>query len=409
MQKQQRWRRLIRIAVLVGATLGLAWGGQTVARADDLAIPDISEWQGQLSDGQVAALKNQVAFVINRRQYGAAYQDKFATNNTALFTKYGIPFGEYDYARFTSAASARREAQVFYDRANSNAQFYVLDFEENDVTSGTTNGAVRAWLDQMRSLTSKHLIFYSYQSFATTYADTARQDFDAQWIANYSNEPTIPLALWQYTDHAYLSALGEYTDNSRAITAVQPVTWWTDSATVALTHTPEDSDSRTPATPATNPTVSATPAPNTVAAATSPAKPTFSGFRKHQRVYLHKAATTYADGSAIPARDRQRFYTVAAVKRVTTGRPHQALYIKALHRWVLAQDVTGYWAENGSFRLLHKLYLYRNARLTHRIGGYYVAGDRITGHVVKNANGRGYVVKTRLGYLTSNVQNLVRD
>lgn len=408
MQKQQRWRRLIRIAVLVGATLGLAWGGQTVARADDLAIPDISEWQGQLSDGQVAALKNQVAFVINRRQYGAAYQDKFATNNTALFTKYGIPFGEYDYARFTSAASARREAQVFYERANGNAQFYVLDFEENDVTSGTTNGAVRAWLHQMRALTNKHLIFYSYQSFATTYADTARQDFDAQWIANYSNEPTIPLALWQYTDHAYLSALGEYTDNSRAITAVQPVTWWTDSETVALTHTPEDSDSRTPATPATNPTVSAASV-NTVPAATSSAKPVFGGFRKHQRVYLHKAATTYADGSAIPVRVRQRVYTISAVKGETTGRTHQALYIKALHKWVRAQDVTGYWAESGSFRLTHKLYLYRNARLTRRTGGYYVAGDHVKGRIVRNPNGRGYVVKTRLGYLTSNVQNLVRD
>ena len=156
MSNTHRWvKRLTQTIAAASALIGLAWGGQTVAHASTLAIPDISEWQGKLTASQVSNLKSQVSFVINRRQYGSSYQDLYATNNTALYVKYGIPFGEYDYARFTSVASAKQEAKDFYNRSNKNASFYALDFEENDVTSGTTNAAVKAWYDEMRSLTGK--------------------------------------------------------------------------------------------------------------------------------------------------------------------------------------------------------------------------------------------------------------
>ncbi|MSE22636.1 lysin, partial [Lactobacillus parabuchneri] len=90
-----------------------------------VVLADISEWQGKLTSTQVSNLKGQVSFIINRRQYGANYQDKYATNNTNLYDQYGIPFGEYDYATFTSAASARNEANVFYQHSNKDAKFYV--------------------------------------------------------------------------------------------------------------------------------------------------------------------------------------------------------------------------------------------------------------------------------------------
>ncbi|MFC6260532.1 GH25 family lysozyme [Levilactobacillus fujinensis] len=354
--------------------MGIAWGGQTVANASTLAIPDISEWQGKLTASQVANLKSQVSFVINRRQYGSSYQDLYAANNTALYVKYGIPFGEYDYARFTSATSAKQEAKDFYNRSNKSAQFYVLDFEENDVTSGTTNAAVKAWYDEMSALTNKKLVFYSYQSFATSYANTARQSFDAQWIANYSYTPTIAHALWQYTDHNYLSALGEYTDNSKAVTSVQPVSWWTDGVTTALTHT-------------TTTTYA------------------YSSYKKGQHVYLHTGATKDADGNAIAASDRQKFYQVTQVKSVTQSKSQQAIYLEGLNKWVLSEDVTGYWVgQHGSFNLKKKLYVYSNASLTKKTGSYYVAGDTVAGKVVKASSGKSYRIKTKLGYLSANTQ-----
>ncbi len=368
---QHPWaRRLAQTVAMVGAMAGLAWGSQTPVQASTLAIPDISEWQGKLTASQVANLKNQVSFVINRRQYGSSYVDLYAANNTALYAKYGIPFGEYDYARFTSAASAKQEAKDFYNRSNKNAQFYALDFEENDVTSGTTNAAVKAWYDEMRSLTDKKLIFYSYQSFATSYANTARQSFDAQWIANYSYTPTINHALWQYTDHNYLSALGEYTDNSKAITSVHPVSWWTDGVTTALSHT------------------------------TSYA---YSSYKKGQHIYLHKNASSYQDGTKIPTSARQKFYKISKVKSVAQSKSLQALYISSLGKWVLSQDASGYWVgQHGSFTLKHKLNLYSDSSLSKKTGSYYVKGDQVAGKVVLAPSGKSYRIKTKLGYVSAN-------
>lgn len=373
MLNDHKWlRRAAKLTALLGITLGIIGGSQAVGHASTLAIPDISEWQGKLTASQAANLKSQVSFVINRRQYGSSYVDKYATNNTALYAKYGIPFGEYDYARFTSASSARQEAKDFYNRSNKNAQFYALDFEENDVTSGTTNAAVEAWYDEMSALTNKNLVFYSYQSFATSYANTARQKFDAQWIANYSSTPTISYALWQYTDHNYLSALSEYTDNSRAVTTVHPLSWWTDGVTTALAHTVSYA---------------------------------YSSYRAGQHVYLHNNASKYVDGTAISTSDRQKFYALSQVKNLTKSKSKQAVYISALGKWVLSQDVTGYWVgQHGSFTLKHKLNLYRDAKLSQKTGSYYVSGDTVAGSVVKSPTGASYRIKTKLGYLSANTQ-----
>ena len=372
MSNKYRWvKRLTQAVVTASALVGLAWGGQTVANASTLAIPDISEWQGKLTASQVSNLKSQVSFVINRRQYGSSYQDLYATNNTALYVKYGIPFGEYDYARFTSAASAKQEAKDFYNRSNKNAAFYALDFEEDDVTSGTTNAAVKAWYDEMRSLTGKNLVFYSYQSFATTYASTARTSFDAQWIAKYSSTPTISYALWQYTDNNYLAALNEYTDNSKAVTSVHPISWWTDSVATALASV----------------------------------NYAYSSYKVGQHIYLHNNASKYADGTKIATADRQKFYKISKVKSLTQSRSKQALYISDLGEWVLAQDGTGYFVgQHGSYTLKHKLNLYSDAGLTKKTGGYYVSGDTVAGKLVKAPSGKSYRVKTKLGYVSANVQ-----
>ncbi|QMU08948.1 GH25 family lysozyme [Levilactobacillus suantsaii] len=366
-------RRLTQTLALTGAVAGLAWSGQTVAHASTLAIPDISEWQGKLTSSQVSNLKDQVSFVINRRQYGSSYKDKYASNNTKLYVKYGIPFGEYDYARFTSASSAKTEAKNFYNRSNKNAKFYVLDFEEDDVTSGTTNAAVKAWYKEMRALTDKNLVFYSYQSFATSYANTARKNFDAQWIANYSYAPTISYALWQYTDSHYLSSLGEYTDNSKAVTSVHPISWWTDGVTTALSH--------------------------------SSTTYAYSSYKKGQHIYLHKGATKYADGTSISSSDRQKFYKIGKVKSVTQSTSKQKLYISKLGKWVLSQDATGYWVgQHGSFTLNHKLNLYKDSSLKTKTGGYYVSGDTVKGKIVKAPSGKSYRIKTSLGYLSANTK-----
>lgn len=226
------WMSLTILTMVVtsyGATL-------PVRAKTTLAIPDISEWQGRLSAADVRHLKSKVAFVINRRQYGADYVDPDATNNTDLYVRYGIPFGEYDFSQFTGVKSARLEARDFYARSNKHARFYVLDFEINTVKHGTTNAAVDAWVAQMRALTNKKLIFYSYASFATAYANQARQRFNAQWIAAYNSRgPAIPCALWQYTDSARIPGIMTNVDNSKLFSRVHPLSWWTGATSTTPT------------------------------------------------------------------------------------------------------------------------------------------------------------------------------
>ena len=94
-----------RLSWLVGTAVVATLGRQITVQAQGHAVVDISEWQGQLSPSQVQAMKSQVLFVINRRQYGLNYVDRDAANNTALYVRYGIPFGEYDFSQFTDAAS----------------------------------------------------------------------------------------------------------------------------------------------------------------------------------------------------------------------------------------------------------------------------------------------------------------
>ena len=377
----------LAIAALAVVSLGVT---QTVTAnaATTAAIPDISEWQGKLTATQVQNMKPNVSFVINRRQYGSDYIDKYAANNTNLYVKYGVPFGEYAYSQFVSASDAKQEAKDFYNRSNKNAAFYVLDFEVNTVKSGTTNAAVKAWYDEMRSLTNKKLIFYSYQSFATTYANTARQTFDAQWIANYSYTPTIPFALWQYTDAYYMSALNKYIDNSRATVSVHPISWWTAAGGVTNNVTTDTSNNS-----------SNKPAPVT------PAKPTaYSKYKLGQHAYVHKAASTYyGTNTAIPSSAKQKFYKITAVKAVNSGNSAQAVYLSGLNQWVLSQDVDAYWyGQHGAYNLTSNLNLYSDAALKHKVGAKYKKGTQLKAKMIKNGKVRR--LKTSQGYVSANVK-----
>nr|WP_237756462.1 GH25 family lysozyme [Lactiplantibacillus herbarum] len=368
----KKWRWLVLLGSCAGLLLTVS------AKA---AVPDISEWQGKLTSTQVSSLKSQADFVINRVQYGSSYEDLYHTNNESLYVKYGIPFGSYDYSTFTSTATAKAEAQKLYARANKNTKFYVLDFETTSMSSSDANAAVKAWYTEMRSLTNKKLIFYSYQSFATTYANTARQSFDAQWIANYSYQPTISYSLWQYSSSYYLSSLGQYVDNSlyssSSVTTYHPLSWWT-SGTSAST-----SDSTTTTTPA----------------ATSYA---YSSYTSGQHVYLNSGASKYYDKTTVPSSAKQKYYKVTAVKSVTTSRSKQLVYLSGLNKWVLAQDVTGYWVgQHGVYKLREDSTLFKDVDLTTKSGTTLKKNGIYSGTLVKRGN--FYRIKINGGYITAKV------
>ncbi|ATH61180.1 GH25 family lysozyme [Staphylococcus nepalensis] len=164
-------------------------------------VLDISEWQGDLTAQQVKDLKSNYDFIIIRAQYGSEKVDATLEHNSNLLDKYNLDFGVYSYSMYENPEDARYEAQTLYNRAPK-ASFYINDFEENTVTSGTTEESTSAWYDEMRSLAGdKKILFYSYENFMKEHASESVGQYDGYWIANYNpGQPTQEHVLWQYTD-----------------------------------------------------------------------------------------------------------------------------------------------------------------------------------------------------------------
>lgn len=211
--------RLKYVLMIVGVTLVgmfcMSFGSMQIHAAQN-NVYDLSEWQGKFTDDQVKKLKDEVPFVILRVQYGTRHYDKTFNHNKAMLEKYGVPYGVYSYSRYTSNASAAREARDLYYRA-PNAKFYVNDFESTHLGRSTARAATLKWVQTLRPLVgNKKILFYSYQSFMKTYAKSALSSYDGYWLAAYTrHEPSVSHVLWQYTDRYYSAALNKKVDASK--------------------------------------------------------------------------------------------------------------------------------------------------------------------------------------------------
>jgi LysM repeat protein/GH25 family lysozyme M1 (1,4-beta-N-acetylmuramidase) len=213
----------------VGAAAAALFLCAQLASADTLPVYDMSEWQGQKTEQQFKNVKSEVSGLIIRQQYGSNYIDKYASYNTSMADKVDVPYGQYAYARFVSADDARQEAKDFYNRSDKNTKFYVLDFEENTVKYGTTQEAVQAWLDEMKSLTNKHVVFYSYRNFADFYVGQSLiNKFDGYWLAAYQGAWPNPrnYDMWQNKDNQSSVAFATSLDSSLVDTNRKSISWW---------------------------------------------------------------------------------------------------------------------------------------------------------------------------------------
>ncbi|MHC9533079.1 GH25 family lysozyme [Dellaglioa sp. L3N] len=182
------------------------------------AVPDISEWQGKLTDAKVKTLKKKTPFIILRVQYGSSYYDKQIKNNIALMEKYNVPYGVYSFSQYESTADAKVEATDLYNRAK-NAKFFVNDYEDQTVKNvNKSDEAAEEWYKTLNKLTggNKKILLYSYASFMKSYASEAVKTYDGFWLAAYQqNEPADTAHdMWQYTDSYTNSGLGGAVDAS---------------------------------------------------------------------------------------------------------------------------------------------------------------------------------------------------
>ncbi|VDG23646.1 GH25 family lysozyme [Lactiplantibacillus mudanjiangensis] len=214
---------LAMVAVMAAFSFGLKSNAQTLSKQ---SVPDISEFQNTLTKPTAKLLKGEAGGVILRTGYGENRKDNHIDANIRAATAAGLKYGVYQYGQFINAADAKSEAKATYNRA-PHAQFYVNDAEEYTTTSGKYATAVKEWATQMKKLTNKPVILYSYRSFYNSYIKSS-SGYDAKWIAAYqSGQPTPQdYALWQYTDSHYFTSIKQSADASRIVTSKHSAAWW---------------------------------------------------------------------------------------------------------------------------------------------------------------------------------------
>ncbi|WML29664.1 DUF5776 domain-containing protein [Neobacillus sp. OS1-32] len=182
---------------------------------DEPVIADISKWQGTI-DWKTAS--NYLDLVIIRTQDGSSYEDPLHKTYENGAIQYKVPFGVYAYNRSISTTDAKTEAKDFYNRANKNTLFYVVDVEEKTSKSGESMRAIiNSYVTELRKYTDKKIgVYIAHHLYEDLNIDTSK--FDFVWIPRYNNTNTPPkydYDLWQYTDKGIVKGINTYVDLNR--------------------------------------------------------------------------------------------------------------------------------------------------------------------------------------------------
>ncbi|WP_283680290.1 GH25 family lysozyme [Lentilactobacillus sp. Marseille-Q4993] len=208
----------------------------TSAFASKTKIADVSQYQGTINWNKASkSLKMAIIRVQHGNNGDADFSvDKNKDINANGAYNNGVPFGQYAYAEFSSVADAKKEAKAFYSRASQKARFYVLD-NEHRKGKGSEQSYVNAWLSQMRKLTDKPLVYYSYQNYVQVHKINYSK-FDGSWIANYSAKPNVDADLWQYTSKGKISGIPNRVDLNKALNTTAINSWYGSKSVAKPTY-----------------------------------------------------------------------------------------------------------------------------------------------------------------------------
>lgn len=176
-------------------------------------IIDVSKWQGNIDWAKVAKSTD---LAVIRVQYGSSVEDYMHKTYEKGAKANGIPYGVYSYMLASSSANARVEARNLYNRASSDAKFYVIDVEEMTSTSGESmRTIVNAYVDELRKHTNKQIgLYVAHHLYTKLNLDTKKADF--MWIPRYgSAAPAYKYDLWQYTDRAKINGIAGTVDANK--------------------------------------------------------------------------------------------------------------------------------------------------------------------------------------------------
>lgn len=146
-------------------------------------IADLSYHQGNIN---FALAKEELDLAIIRVQYGTGFADPKYKEYVAECKKHGIPFGHYAYALYKDVAGAIEEAKFFLQRADKDAEFLVVDVEEQTCRNPKDLvPATQAFIDYLHANGVKKVGLYTGHSFYTEHG-MSKVKSDFLWIPRYS-------------------------------------------------------------------------------------------------------------------------------------------------------------------------------------------------------------------------------
>lgn len=146
-------------------------------------IADLSYHQGNIN---FALAKEELALAIIRVQYGTGFADPKYREYVSECKEHGIPFGHYAYALYKDVAGAIEEAKMFLARADKDAEFLVVDVEEQTCRNPRDLvPATQAFIDYLHNHGVKKVGLYTGHSFYTEHG-MGKVKADFLWIPRYA-------------------------------------------------------------------------------------------------------------------------------------------------------------------------------------------------------------------------------
>lgn len=196
-------------------------------------IVDLSYWQGTIDFNKA---KEELALAIIRTQYGSGKEDAKHKEYEAGCEKYGIPYGNYAYARFVTVNDAIQEAKDFLARKGAKSKFLVVDVEEiTTYNTADTVPATQAFIDYLHQNGVEKVGLYTGHSFYKTYG-MSKVKADFLWIPRYRTnddgqihtvKPDMPCDLWQYSQAGTLAGVSGSAVDLNVLNGEKSLEWFT--------------------------------------------------------------------------------------------------------------------------------------------------------------------------------------
>ncbi|MGG7163802.1 GH25 family lysozyme [Clostridium ihumii] len=177
--------------------------------ASNLKGIDISNWQGDIDYSKVKASGIKVVYM--KASEGSNYKDAFLEQNYSRAKEQGLKVGFYHFFR----GDALNEARYFVECIKNKISdcLLALDVEVDcGMDANTLTTACITFLEEVKRLTGKNVVVYTYTSFANSSLDSRLSKYPV-WIAHYGVDTPGNNPIWaswvgfQYSDKGQVNGV----------------------------------------------------------------------------------------------------------------------------------------------------------------------------------------------------------